>query len=91
MKLFKVLSSYTGFPKDCPLTIPWDALNEEWAMKNHGQTLEHLDSRGGLSPAEIWSNVNHKPLAQIVEGQIWRPSQADGVALVKSLQPKSDV
>ena len=40
-----------------PNTVRWDALNELQARKNHGQTLERLAERGGLSPTEMMCNV----------------------------------
>ena len=43
-----------GEPKCCPSSIPWDIIagHEEQAYHNHGQSLELLASRGGLSPCE---------------------------------------
>lgn len=32
-------------------------LNEDWALKIHGQTLDRLAERGGLAPIEIFANV----------------------------------
>lgn len=37
--------------------IDSDWLNEEWAMINHGQTLDELASRGGLSYQELTMNI----------------------------------
>jgi len=37
-----------GYPKNIPFSI----LNEEWAQKNHGQSLNKLASRGGLDTSE---------------------------------------
>lgn len=37
--------------------IDWNYLNEEWALKNHGQTLERLAKRGGLSAKEVVMNI----------------------------------
>lgn len=54
---FPVLNSPEGFPK----FVKWDALNEEWAQKMHGQDLEKLASRGGLSVEEIVMNIEHRP------------------------------
>ncbi|MCK5581903.1 MAG: hypothetical protein KAJ18_11595 [Candidatus Omnitrophica bacterium] len=34
------------------ISIPFMMLNEEWANRNHGQTLKQLAGRGGLSPCE---------------------------------------
>lgn len=46
------------------MSVPWAMLtpHEEQARKNHGQTLERLAERRGLSPSEIlW----------IIRGQRW--------------------
>lgn len=40
-----------------PDTIPDSLLNADWALRIHGQTLERLNERGGLSLAEIVVNV----------------------------------
>lgn len=34
------------------IAVRFDQLNEEWAQKNHSQSLTRLAERGGLSPAE---------------------------------------
>jgi hypothetical protein len=46
---------------DCPLSVPMILLNEEWAQKNHSQTLKRLAERGGLDPTEIMANVERRP------------------------------
>lgn len=43
---------------ECPESIPWFVLDEEWAKKIHYQTLEQLASRGGLCAFEIALNYN---------------------------------
>ena len=50
-------TSYRQYPilqSKPPQTIPWVMLipHETWAWINHGQTLEELANRGGLSWAE---------------------------------------
>lgn len=37
---------------ECPQSIPMSMLNEEWADRNHHQTLDRLAQRGGLGPDE---------------------------------------
>ena len=39
----------------CPRFVPWDlvAAHAEQAVKNHGQTVQRLAERGGLSPLEL--------------------------------------
>jgi len=51
---FKVLGAPTG----CAKFVRWDALSEQMARTNHGQTLRRLNERGGLGVEEIWANVN---------------------------------
>lgn len=50
---------------DCPKFVRWDALNEEWAQINHGQSLETLASRGGLDPTEIVANIERRRWSSI--------------------------
>ncbi len=33
-------------------TVPFAMLNEEWAQRNHSQSLQRLAERGGLGPDE---------------------------------------
>ena len=81
-RLFKVHTPPIG----CPKTVPWNSLNEEWALRNHKQSLERLNERGGLSPAEIHCNVNKRPSHTIYYN---RPTEDEGVACVISLQKES--
>ncbi len=42
--------------KTMPVSVPWDFV-EKFRVRaglNHGQSLEVLASRGGLSPEEMW-------------------------------------
>lgn len=55
MKQFPVLNA----PPGCAKTVPFDALSELRALVNHGQSLQRLAERGGLSPKEIWLNINN--------------------------------
>jgi hypothetical protein len=56
-KPFPVLG-YEKYP-NCPLSVNWSALDAEWAMRLHSQTLKRLAERGGLSPIEIVWNINN--------------------------------
>lgn len=49
----------------CPLEIPMDFLNEEWAQKNHSQSLERLAERGGLDPTEVMANIDRRSLKKM--------------------------
>lgn len=44
-----------------PKFIRWDALNEEWAQRNHDQDLETLNRRGGLSACEAIAIIERRP------------------------------
>jgi hypothetical protein len=41
-------------PPTCPSSIPWGAIlaHEQQALRNHDQTIECLNQRGGLAPCE---------------------------------------
>jgi hypothetical protein len=43
---------------DCPKSIPMSMLNEEYAKKNHYQSLQELAGRGGLDPREALAIIN---------------------------------
>lgn len=50
-------------------TVPWSFV-EHWREeieRNHSQTLEELNSRGGLDIGEIWAAANEKPLWEIMD------------------------
>jgi hypothetical protein len=57
---FRVLRGQSRVPRAerdlWPATLPW-SLVEPWraqAERNHSQTLERLNERGGLAPEELW-------------------------------------
>jgi len=82
-RMFPVLRDHLGNEYDrlgCPRAVPWSVLapHEEWAHRNHGQSLETLASRGGLGIQEI---------AAIVTGVSLRraPSVQDSAAIVRDL------
>ena len=43
-------------------SVPWSLIApyEQQAKDNHGQSLEELAARGGLSPGELWCAVHAK-------------------------------
>lgn len=53
-RLFPILSPLGQRPEE-KQRVPWDfvASHEAQALKNHGQTLERLAERGGLSWGEL--------------------------------------
>jgi len=71
----KVMDDY-GKLKNCPKEISDDLLDEDWAQRIHSQTLKRLNERGGLSPLEIYINVNKLPYQTVynfteTEAVIW--------------------
>lgn len=48
----------------CPRSVPWAfiAPHEAQVIRNHGQTLERIVERGGLSPHEIMCAVEGRKL-----------------------------
>lgn len=48
---------------ECPKRIPWAlvAPHEQQALDNHGQTLQRLAARGGLSPSELVAVIDGHP------------------------------
>lgn len=42
------------------LAVRMDLLNEEQAMRNHGQALATLAQRGGLAPSEALAIAEHR-------------------------------
>lgn len=65
------------FPIQSGPSIPWAAIepHEDQARRNHGQSLEHLAERGGLSPCEA---------VAVMESRRWEPM--DGAAAVSRLR-----
>lgn len=49
------------------MPIPWSVVapHEEWAQRNHSQSLERLAERGGLTPHELVCLIEDKPLFPI--------------------------
>lgn len=56
---------YKKYFVECPLEIPMNLLNEEWAQNNHSQTLKRLAERGGLDPTEILANIERRDWKKI--------------------------
>ncbi|MBO0947315.1 hypothetical protein [Fibrella forsythiae] len=72
--MMKVLSQDTALAiAACPEYVPMRLLNEEWAQRNHGQSLQRLNERGGLSVCEILANMSKRR---------WHPV-ADNIAVAE--------
>lgn len=46
-------------------TVPFSMLNEEWAQKNHSQSLQRLAERGGLGADEALAIMDKRPWRSI--------------------------
>lgn len=66
MKLFPIMESRIF------RAIPWEMFDglDEWAQRNHNQSLEHLAGRGGLDPAEAVAVLDSKPYLERWPGPI---------------------
>lgn len=62
----------------CPRTVAWSLIapHEAQAQSNHGQSLEQLAARGGLSPAEALA---------VLTDRAWRDSVHDDARAVPQL------
>lgn len=65
-------------PENCPDFVPWSKLSEEMATKNHGQSLQQLCNRGGLSVVEIGANYCGLAVRDVTNAE-------QALALVKEL------
>ena len=65
----------------CAFSVPWLLLNEEYAQKNHGQSLARLAERGGLDPVELVANIRHMDQYDL-DGKI---TLQEAVAIVNEL------
>lgn len=74
-KQFRVLGN---LPDNCPRYIPWGVVapHEEQALKNHDQTLERLNERGGLAPEELFAVLQDKHWRE-TEGMCDREAAVD--------------
>ncbi len=65
VRRFPVLGDHRWRHLNVPKSVPWSfvAPHEAQAQRNHGQSLERLAERGGLSPGEM---------VAVVEGKHWR-------------------
>jgi lambda repressor-like predicted transcriptional regulator len=64
VKQFPILWHIRNRPAaDGPLTVPWTLVepHAEQARINHGQTLDRIADRGGLSPSELAAVLGDRP------------------------------
>jgi len=59
-------------------SVPWSVMapHESMANVNHGQTLERLAERGGLSPGEAWAVVSGTKLDGRETPELWEEYSA---------------
>lgn len=94
-KTFPVLDQQNCRPKDrkkLPRRIPWSLAEtfRQQAERNHGQTLERLAERGGLSPEEMWMAAHDVSIRSIPEEQVaidWLNAELARVALRATARP----
>ena len=70
---FKILLSFKERKLGYPSKIPWEVVSpfEQRAKINHGgQGLLKLNSRGGLSPSELYCLLNDQDLKWISQSNI---------------------
>jgi len=89
-KEFRILWPWTRPPAerkrlDVPTSVPWGlvAPHEAQAQKNHSQSLERLNQRGGLDPIELVAVLEGRGLDWVVEAQM-----EDAVGRLKQLVGK---
>jgi len=65
-----------------PDSIPWNAVSahEHQVRANHGQSLEILAQRGGLSPYEL--------LAVLMDQPFWRCNLPEPATVIRKLKQK---
>jgi len=65
-----------------PNSIPWEAItpHERQARVNHGQSIDVLAQRGGLSPYEL--------LAVMLDQPFWRCKLPEPATVLKKLKEK---
>ncbi len=63
-------------------SIPWEAISahEQQAHTNHGQSLDVLAQRGGLSPYEL--------LAVMFDQPFWRCNLPEPATVIRKLKEK---
>lgn len=93
-KQFRVMDP----PKGCPGQIPWwiVAQHEPQALKNHDQTLERLNQRGGASADEImailenrrWHRMDPQEAGDQLAKFVLDTVAAAAVAIAAATQPK---
>lgn len=52
-----------------PKFVPLDMLSDQWAQRNHYQSLIRLDERGGLCPSEMMANIERRAWHRMDENE----------------------
>lgn len=89
----KILDNHNSGRKifdNLPNEIPNEKLNREKAYKIHGQTLERLNERGGMSILELIMNLSDWGMKELFEkyGYNYKPIQKDANELENLLTQK---
>ena len=84
----RVLEDYRKYPR-CPKKVPDNLLSEDQAQKNHGQTLNRLNERGGMGAYEIMCNIHKIKLFEKVNEKIMYDTEYWIDELIKYLENKN--
>lgn len=88
VKQFKVMFLHgREYPEHQTAFVRWNWIepHEAQALKNHGQDLEKLHSRGGLSPLEIYAVVSGKSFREAFNLK----SESECIQWLKELFPQA--
>lgn len=95
---FKVITGQSSLPRSVrdrwPRTVPWSFVEQfrEQAESNHcGQTLEVLDSRGGLGPDEMWLAFHGQGLSKFRWTIPFPGEEACGEWLIEKMREIGDI
>lgn len=71
MRLFPVLLGAGSYATQ--VYVPWHLIASHAAQadRNHGQTLERLAERGGLSPCELAAVLLNRPWQRMTDNEAW--------------------
>lgn len=63
------------FPRSIRIPSEKHSSFNEWAQRNHSQTVEQLNRRGGLDPSEIWAIYQEKRWERLSRQDLMRALQ----------------
>ncbi len=77
---------------DLPSSVPWALVepHRKRAFKNHGQTLERLTERYGLSPMELWALLSDENLDRLFANSMKAEEAITGILTALLSKRSSD-